>query len=96
MFETIEKSMLAGLGAISMTRQKAEQLFDEYVSRGKIEKEKKNGFVKDVMDSAEKTRTELERIISEQVKKTVETLNIPTREDLIRIEKKLDELIGKH
>lgn len=95
MFETLEKGMLAGLGALSMTHEKAEKIFDDYVSRGRVEKEKKSGFVKDIMDSAEKTRTELERIISKQVKLSVEKLNIPTREDFQRIESKLDKLLEK-
>jgi polyhydroxyalkanoate synthesis regulator phasin len=38
MFETLDKLMLAGLGAVSMTRERAEEIFDEYVSRGKVAK----------------------------------------------------------
>jgi hypothetical protein len=35
MFETLDKLMLAGLGALTMTRERAEKLFDEYVSQGR-------------------------------------------------------------
>jgi len=37
MFESIDKIFMAGLGAMSMTREKAEQIFDEYVKRGQAE-----------------------------------------------------------
>ena len=37
MFETIDKLFLAGLGTLSMTRERAEKIFDEYVNRGKAE-----------------------------------------------------------
>ena len=93
MFETLDKMMLAGLGAISMTREKAEKIFDDYVSRGKVEKESRTGFIKDIMDTAEKNRKDLENLISKQVRETMEHLSLPTREDIERLEQKIDKLL---
>ena len=95
MFESLDKMMLAGLGAISMTRERAEKIFDEYVERGKLEKENRTGFVKAVMDAADKNREELEKLVSKQVRETVERLNMPTRDDIERLEKKIDKLAKK-
>ncbi len=95
MFESLDKMMLAGLGALSMTRERAEKLFDEYVSRGQAEKESRSGFVKEVMDSADRTRSELEKVISDQVQETVTTLHLASQEDIERVEKKLDQLLAK-
>jgi poly(hydroxyalkanoate) granule-associated protein len=95
MFESLDKMMLAGLGAISMTRERAEKIFDEYVSKGKIEKENRTGFVKEIMDAADRNRNELEQMISKQVREAVEHLNIPTRDDVQRLEKKIDKLSKK-
>jgi poly(hydroxyalkanoate) granule-associated protein len=96
MFETLDKMMLAGLGAISMTREKAEKIFDDYVSRGKVEKESKTGFVKDIMDAAEKNRKDLENLVSKQVREAMEHLNLPTREDFERLEQKIDKHSKAH
>ncbi len=93
MFETLDKLMMASLGAISMTRERAETMFDEYVSRGKAEQENRTGFVKEVMDSADRTRSELEKMISEQVQETVTSLHLASQEDIERIEQKLDQLL---
>ena len=95
MFESLDKMMLAGLGALSMTRERAENIFDEYVSRGQAEKESRSGFVKEVMDGADRTRSELEKMISDQVQQTVTTLHLASQEDIERIEKKLDQLLAK-
>jgi poly(hydroxyalkanoate) granule-associated protein len=95
MFETLDKMMLAGLGAISMTRERAEKIFDEYVSRGKLEKENRSGFIKAMMDAADKNREEFEKLIDKQVRETVEHLNLPTRDDIQRLEKKIDKLVEK-
>ena len=95
MFETLDKMMLAGLGALSMTRERAEKIFDEYVSRGKVEKESRSGFIKAVMDAADKNRQEFEKLIAKQIRETMEHLDLPTREDIQRLEKKLDKLLKK-
>jgi len=47
------------------------------------------------MDAADKNRTELEKLISKQVRETVEHLNLPTRDDVQRLEQKIDELLKK-
>ncbi|MDD5459384.1 MAG: hypothetical protein PHF37_08340 [Phycisphaerae bacterium] len=95
MFDTIEKMMLAGLGAMSMTKERAEKIFDEYVSRGQVEKDKKAGFVHEMLDAAERTRTDLETIISKQVKETVKKLDLAAKEDIAKLEAKIDKLIKK-
>jgi poly(hydroxyalkanoate) granule-associated protein len=95
MFETIDKMFLAGLGAMSMTKEHAEKIFDEYVARGKVEKEQKQGFVKDIMEHAKKTKEDLEKVVSEQVKKGMSSLAVATKDDVKRLEEKLDQLLKK-
>jgi polyhydroxyalkanoate synthesis regulator phasin len=77
-----------------MTKEKAEQIFDDYVKKGQAQRENKNGFVKDLMGTAEKTRGEMEKLISEQVKKAIAALHLASKEDLDRIEKKLDQVLA--
>ena len=93
MFETLDKMMFAGLGALTMTRQRAEEIFDECVKRGQTARENKGRFVKDLMDSAEKARTDLEKTISDQVLKAAGKLQPATQQDLQRIEQKLDQIL---
>jgi polyhydroxyalkanoate synthesis regulator phasin len=95
MLESIDKVMLAGLGALSMTRDRAEKIFDEYVERGKAAKENRGGFVRDMMDRAEKSRAELEKIVANQVHKAVEKLDLATASDVRRVEEKLDRLLAR-
>ncbi len=92
MFETIDRVLLAGLGAMSMTRERAERIFDEFVSKGQEARGDKSGFVKEMMDSADRTRAELERIVREQVHAVVDTLELATKEDLQSVEAKLDKI----
>jgi len=95
MFETLDRLMLAGLGALTMTRERAETLFDEAVSKGQAAREGRSIFVKEVMDSAERTRAEFQRLVADQVRQTIANLHLATKDDLLRIELKLDQLLAK-
>ena len=95
MFEKLDKLMMAGLGVATMTREKAEQLFDESVEKGKASKEDRGGFVKDVMDRAEESRKDLEKLISDQIRHAVNGMELATKDDIKRIEVKLDLLLAK-
>ena len=96
MFEALDKILLAGLGAASMTREKAEKIFDEYVARGQAERGGKSGFVKELMTHAEKARKDLEKMVSEQVHLAISKLDLATKEDISRIEQRLAEHAEQH
>lgn len=95
MFENMNKLMLAGLGALSMTKEHAERIFDEYVKRGQAEQADKSGFVKEMLDTAERARKEMETIVRREVQRGMDELNVVTRSDLERLESKVDELLRR-
>ncbi len=96
MFETLDKILLASLGAVSMTRERAEKIFDEYAARGQAERGNKDGFVKELMDHADKARSDMERMISDQVHAAVEKLDLATKKDIERIEQRIVEHSEQH
>lgn len=95
MFQTMDKLMMASVGALSMTREKAEKMFDEYVKRGEATRESKEGFVSEMVDFADKNRKEIEAMIGRQLHKSLDNLDIPTKSDLEVLEKKLDQVLKK-
>ena len=95
MLEGFNKLMMFGLGAVDMTRQKAEEMFEECVQRGQVEQSRKEAFVKDLMDASERARTRLEDMMAEQVRTTIKKLDLATKEDVTRLEAKLDELLAR-
>ena len=93
MFESLEKLMLAGLGAATMTKERAEKLFDEYARRGEAQRKSRSGFVKELMDAADKSRRDLEKMVAQRVDQAVERANLATKADLQRLEQKLAALL---
>ena len=93
MFESLEKLMLAGLGAATMTKERAEKIFDEYARRGDAERKSRSGFVKELMDAADKSRRDLEKMVAQRVDEAVARANLATKADIQRLEQKLAALL---
>lgn len=96
MADLIKNTILAGLGILSLTREKAKSLAEDLIKKGELAKTEEAKFVKDLMEKAEKTGVEVKKKIEETVEKTIKKLNIPTRKDLDEIKEKLDKLIKKN
>ena len=95
MFEAMNKLMLSGLGLLSVTQERAEKIFDELVQRGQAEKSQRGRFVEDLTGTAERARKEFQDILARQVREALERMNLPTRDDLLRVEAKLDQLLAQ-
>ncbi len=96
MFETLDKILLASLGAVTMTRERAEKIFDEYVARGQAERGNKSGFVKELMDHADKARKDMEKMVADQVHAAVAKLDLATKKGIERIEQRIAEHSEQH
>jgi polyhydroxyalkanoate synthesis regulator phasin len=95
MLESLERMILAGVGVLSVTRERAEKVFDDLVRRGEAEQANRGRFVQDMIDTAATTRREFEELIARQVHQVMTKLNLPGRDDLARIEARLDQLLAK-
>jgi len=92
MSEIIKNAVLAGIGLISLTREKAEEFAKELIKKGELSENEKAKFIKDVLKQSEKSKTEIE----EKIEKTVETvmakMNIPSKKEFEELKKKVEEL----
>ena len=95
MMEGLSKLVLAGLGAMTMTRERAEKIFDECLERGHVENKNRSRFVQDLLDATEKARKDTEQFLSDRLASLLAEMNLPTRDDLARLEEKVDRLCGK-
>ena len=86
--EVIKKAMLAGLGA----QEKAKEFVDELVKTGELSKSDAASLVKEWVSKAEDSRKDLDNKIKDALAGALEKLNIPTRDDLEKMEKKLQSI----
>jgi polyhydroxyalkanoate synthesis regulator phasin len=86
--EVIKKAMLVGLGA----QEKAKEFVEELVKAGELSKSEASSLVKEWSAKAEESTKEFDKRVKETVANVLEKLNIPTREDMEKLEKKVQAL----
>lgn len=89
--EIIKKAMLVGLGA----QEKAKEFVEELVKAGELSKSEASSLVKEWTSKAEESTKEFDKRVKETVSNVLEKLNIPTREDMEKLEKKVQALNGR-
>ncbi len=86
--EIIKKAMLVGLGA----QEKAKEFIEELVKAGELSKSEASTLVKEWTSKAEESTREFDKRVKETVANILEKLNIPNREDMEKLEKKVQAL----
>ena len=86
--EIIKKAMLVGLGA----QEKAKEFVEELVKAGELSKSEASTLVKEWTSKAEESGKEFDKRVKETVANILEKLNIPSREDMEKLEKKVQAL----
>jgi polyhydroxyalkanoate synthesis regulator phasin len=93
--ELLEQSVLMGLGAVSLTRETAQNLVDEMVKRGQAQREEASDMVEQLIQRGEKERNALRKLIREEVHEVLRELQLPTHADMKAVERKLDAILQK-
>lgn len=91
----MEQSLLMGLGAVSLTRETAQNLVDEMVKRGQAQREEAGDMVEQLVQRGEKQRNALRQLIRDEVQEVLRELQLPTHADMKAIEQKLDAILQK-
>jgi len=87
-FDVIRNALLAGLGL----QEKVKEFLDELVKKGELSESQGAKLFKEWSENAEKTSDLLSQNISELVTKSLKKMNLPTRDDIERLNKELRSL----
>lgn len=91
MEDLLKKIILAGIGTLSLTYEKANALVKELIEKGQITVEQGkqiNEELKRVMDNKESS-------VEDRIKEYVNSLNIPTKEDIEKLKRRIELLEKK-
>ena len=92
MLELIRKSLLAGLGAGVITKEKAQQAAQELVDEGKLAADDAKQFVDRLLEGANEQREEFQASIRDAVRKALDSTDVARAEDLQVIKQRLADL----
>lgn len=95
MRDLLNKFVSLGLGLAVVTKEQAEKLVDELVKKGEMSRAESFAFVDDLLKKGEEAQARIETLVRERVQAAVGERKWATREDVARLEKRLDALIAK-
>ncbi|NOZ24805.1 MAG: hypothetical protein GXO94_01745 [Nitrospirae bacterium] len=87
-FDVVRNALLAGFGV----QEKIKESIDELVKKGELSETQGAKLVKEWTEKAEKSSDELTKSISDVLAKTLEKMNLPTKEDIEDLNKKIKAL----
>ena len=98
----LKNTILASIGAIQVTKAKAEKIIDELIKKGELDKSDRKKAIMELLDRADKSTAGVrDKIYKEASKaqmqvskltKEVKEYKLVTRSDLKKLEGKLDKL----
>jgi polyhydroxyalkanoate synthesis regulator phasin len=93
MTDAIRKSILFGIGAASLTKDKVEAFINELVSDNKLSVEEGKKLVQETLNNAKTYTDKHSGELQEIVNKTISDLNLATKDDIARLEKAIKDMI---
>ncbi len=95
MVDMIKKTLLAGVGLAFMTKEKAEEVAKKFVQDTKIAEGEGKKFVEELLKKSEEAKKSVEKLVETAVHTAVTKLDIPTRNEIRKLEDRIRELEGK-
>lgn len=83
--EIVHKALMVGIGV----PEKMKELVDELVKKGELSESQGAKIVKECSEKVSKSGDELSKTVSELINKTLEKINIPTRDEVEKLQKKM-------
>jgi len=84
----LEKGFLAGIGLLSMTREKAQQIIEDLSHEGEVQKSEMKTWVDQLADRGEEEQQALRKLIRDEMKKVMDDMGLATKEDIQKLMEK--------
>lgn len=95
MFELFEKAVLTGIGALSLTQKKGEELLADLKEKYKFSEEEGKAFLDKIQGVAKETRDRLTEAAETEVKKAVERIGLVPKEEYDQLKQRVEDLEKK-
>jgi len=92
--EVLKKAVALGLGVTAMSKEKAERLVEEMVRKGEVRPNESQELLTRLLQRGEEERTELKKIVQEQLRNVLAELRVATKDDVERLNERLSALEG--
>ena len=95
MLELMRKILLAGVGLVALSTEKAHRIIEPLVKKGQLSKKEGKKFVNELVKKSGQARNSLEKMIDAIVTKTLSKMDIPTKQDYVKLSRRIEKLEKK-
>jgi len=92
MKEMLKNIVYTGLGAVSLTRDKIEELKNELLEKGKLSQDEGKQFVDDLVNHSEKAKEQLNLWVEKKVAERIDYLNLATKDEIAALRAAIEDL----
>ena len=90
--DILRKAIFLGLGAITITREKAEAMVDELIKKGEVASAERYTTIDKLLKEADAQQRQFQDKINQSVQKTVAEMGLPTRKDWDEVKEALKKI----
>lgn len=94
MRDVLNKAVSLGIGLAVASKEQVEKIVDELVKKGEMSRQESLAFIDEWLKKGEESRQKIEAFIQERVQAALGERNWATKEDIERLERRLDELLA--
>ena len=95
MYEGLRKLVLASIGAVAMAQEELELLINKLVERGELAEIEGKKLLSELKEKRKRKTVKAEKEINKQVEELMTSMNVPTKDDIDALGKKINDLDKK-
>jgi polyhydroxyalkanoate synthesis regulator phasin len=92
MIELIKKAMFTGIGLAALTKDKIEEIAQEFIEQGKMSRKEGEKLVEDIMKRSRESQEELTKQVEKLVERGLEKMNAAKISDIDSLKEEIVEL----
>lgn len=95
MIDLVKKAMLTGIGMISLTKDKVDEIAKDFIDKGKMSEQEGEKLVQELMEKSDESKEELKKQIETMVNKAMGKMDIASKSDIDHIKQELADIKRK-
>jgi polyhydroxyalkanoate synthesis regulator phasin len=95
MSDLMKKMLLASVGLVAVSKEKAQKIIEPLVKKGQLSENQGRRLLDQLVKKSEQARKGLEKTIDRIARKTLSRMDIPTKQDYLDLSCRIDKLEKK-
>ena len=92
MLEKIGKGLLAGLGAVLLTKEKVEEVVGKLAKETKLSHEDARRLTDELVETGERQWKEMDKAVTEFIRKSLDKMDVGSRKEMEDLKERLNNL----